>query len=122
MVNHAILCYMIGTLTAQRDHKWNLIQNVLFYVVFDCGFYSTTGLLVPISFNRLTLNPLNYICLNFTHLKLCPASADLATTSSWWKLLTFETKHLQILFNPLSAGDAFKRIHTVFPQLKFDRN
>ena len=23
---------------------------------------------------------------------------------------------------PLSAGDAFKRIHTVFPQLKFDRN
>ena len=24
--------------------------------------------------------------------------------------------------NPLSAGDAFKRIHTVFPQLKFDRN
>ena len=23
--------------------------------------------------------------------------------------------------NPLSAGDAFKRIHTVFPQLKFDR-
>ena len=25
-------------------------------------------------------------------------------------------------FNPLSAGDAFKRIHTVFPQLKFDRN
>ena len=26
------------------------------------------------------------------------------------------------LFNPLSAGDAFKRIPTVFPQLKFDRN
>ena len=25
-------------------------------------------------------------------------------------------------FNPLSAGDAFKRIHTVSPQLKFDRN
>ena len=25
-------------------------------------------------------------------------------------------------FNPLSAGDAFKRIHTVFLQLKFDRN
>ena len=25
-------------------------------------------------------------------------------------------------FNPLSAGDAFKRIHTVFPQPKFDRN
>ena len=24
--------------------------------------------------------------------------------------------------NPLSAGDVFKRIHTVFPQLKFDRN
>ena len=24
--------------------------------------------------------------------------------------------------NPLSAGDAFKRIHTVFPQLKFNRN
>ena len=24
--------------------------------------------------------------------------------------------------NPLNAGDAFKRIHTVFPQLKFDRN
>ena len=24
--------------------------------------------------------------------------------------------------NPLSAGDAFKRIHAVFPQLKFDRN
>ena len=24
--------------------------------------------------------------------------------------------------NPLSAGDAFRRIHTVFPQLKFDRN
>ena len=24
--------------------------------------------------------------------------------------------------NTLSAGDAFKRIHTVFPQLKFDRN
>ena len=24
--------------------------------------------------------------------------------------------------NPLSAGDAFKRIHTVFSQLKFDRN
>ena len=24
--------------------------------------------------------------------------------------------------NPLSAGDAFKCIHTVFPQLKFDRN
>ena len=23
-------------------------------------------------------------------------------------------------FNPLSAGDAFKRIHTVFPQLKSD--
>ena len=23
---------------------------------------------------------------------------------------------------PLSAGDAFKRIHAVFPQLKFDRN
>ena len=27
-----------------------------------------------------------------------------------------------VLLNPLSAGDAFKRIHTVFPQLKFDRN
>ena len=27
-----------------------------------------------------------------------------------------------VFFNPLSAGDAFKRIHTVFPQLKFDRN
>ena len=26
------------------------------------------------------------------------------------------------MFSPLSAGDAFKRIHTVFPQLKFDRN
>ena len=26
------------------------------------------------------------------------------------------------IFNPLSAGDAFKRTHTVFPQLKFDRN
>ena len=26
------------------------------------------------------------------------------------------------LYIPLSAGDAFKRIHTVFPQLKFDRN
>ena len=26
------------------------------------------------------------------------------------------------VINPLSAGDAFKRIHTVFPQLKFDRN
>ena len=26
------------------------------------------------------------------------------------------------IVNPLSAGDAFKRIHTVFPQLKFDRN
>ena len=26
------------------------------------------------------------------------------------------------IFNPLSAGDAFKRIHTDFPQLKFDRN
>ena len=24
--------------------------------------------------------------------------------------------------NPLSAGDAFKRIHTVFSQLNFDRN
>ena len=24
--------------------------------------------------------------------------------------------------DPLSAGDAVKRIHTVFPQLKFDRN
>ena len=29
---------------------------------------------------------------------------------------------LERLVNPLSAGDAFKRIHTVFPQLKFDRN
>ena len=27
-----------------------------------------------------------------------------------------------VIINPLSAGDAFKRIHTVFPQLKFDRN
>ena len=27
-----------------------------------------------------------------------------------------------VVLNPLSAGDAFKRIHTVFPQLKFDRN
>ena len=27
-----------------------------------------------------------------------------------------------VTYNPLSAGDAFKRIHTVFPQLKFDRN
>ena len=27
-----------------------------------------------------------------------------------------------MMFNPLSAGDAFKRIHTVFPRLKFDRN
>ena len=26
------------------------------------------------------------------------------------------------LLNPLSASDVFKRIHTVFPQLKFDRN
>ena len=26
------------------------------------------------------------------------------------------------IINPLSAGNAFKRIHTVFPQLKFDRN
>ena len=25
-----------------------------------------------------------------------------------------------VFINPLSAGDAFKRIHTVFPQLKFD--
>ena len=31
-------------------------------------------------------------------------------------------KRLLKQFNPLSAGDAFKRIHTVFPQLKFDRN
>ena len=29
---------------------------------------------------------------------------------------------LYSFINPLSAGDAFKRIHTVFPQLKFDRN
>ena len=29
--------------------------------------------------------------------------------------------HYDTMFNPLSAGDAFKRIHTVFPQLKFDR-
>ena len=29
---------------------------------------------------------------------------------------------LPVDLNPLSAGDAFKRIHTVFPQLKFDRN
>ena len=27
-----------------------------------------------------------------------------------------------VFINPLSAGDAFKRIHTVFPQLKFDKN
>ena len=26
------------------------------------------------------------------------------------------------IVNPLSADDAFKRIYTVFPQLKFDRN
>ena len=26
------------------------------------------------------------------------------------------------IINPLSAGEAFKRIHTVIPQLKFDRN
>ena len=30
--------------------------------------------------------------------------------------------HTSSEVNPLSAGDAFKRIHTVFPQLKFDRN
>ena len=29
---------------------------------------------------------------------------------------------LGLIVNPLSAGDAFKRIHTVFSQLKFDRN
>ena len=34
---------------------------------------------------------------------------------------TLENK-LSSTINPLSAGDAFKRIHTVFPQLKFDRN
>ena len=31
-------------------------------------------------------------------------------------------KYVTKYINPLSAGDAFKRIHTVFPQLKFDRN
>ena len=31
-------------------------------------------------------------------------------------------QHQDMAVNPLSAGDAFKRIHTVFPQLKFDRN
>ena len=31
-------------------------------------------------------------------------------------------KRLEHNFNPLSAGDAFKRIHTVFSQLQFDRN
>ena len=30
--------------------------------------------------------------------------------------------HSDNSLNPLSAGDAFKRIDTVFPQLKFDRN
>ena len=41
----------------------------------------------------------------------------------------FEHHHGQLIpatswkaLNPLCAGDAFKRIHTVFPQLKFDRN
>ena len=34
-----------------------------------------------------------------------------------WKLDDAESD-----LNPLSAGDAFKRIHTVSPQLKFDRN
>ena len=28
----------------------------------------------------------------------------------------------ELTLNSLSAGDAFKRIQTVFPQLKFDRN
>ena len=37
-------------------------------------------------------------------------------------LLIFNSFSAEIDFNPLSAGDAFKRIHTVFPQLKFDRN
>ena len=33
-----------------------------------------------------------------------------------------DTASTGLQFNPLSAGDAFKRIHTVLPQLKFDRN
>ena len=38
-------------------------------------------------------------------------------------ILNHDRSHLlSFFFNPLSAGDAFKRIHTVFPQLKFDRN
>ena len=36
--------------------------------------------------------------------------------------LTSEVDSRTDRVNPLSAGDAFKRIHTVFPQLKFDRN
>ena len=38
------------------------------------------------------------------------------------KTVTTITRLNNLQFNPLSAGDAFKRIHTVFPQLKFDRN
>ena len=36
------------------------------------------------------------------------------------EVLNYRMTHFTL--NPLSAGDAFKRIHTVFPQLKFDRN
>ena len=49
-----------------------------------------------------------------------------ASDSDSHTLLNIQAPILIILWrptvNPLSAGDAFKRIHTVFPQLKFDRN
>ena len=38
------------------------------------------------------------------------------------QILISKVGHCAERLNPLSAGNAFKRIHTVFPQLKFDRN
>ena len=39
-----------------------------------------------------------------------------------YKKIFQRVKGLLLFVNPLSAGYAFKRIHSVFPQLKFDRN
>ena len=46
---------------------------------------------------------------------------DRSRCSRNWTKKRERAQHLLVI-NPLSAGDAFKRIHTVFPQLKFDRN
>ena len=43
---------------------------------------------------------------------------------NYWNVHQYWTNILfrHLVINPLSAGNAFKRIRTVFPQLKFDRN